>query len=625
MAIRRLSEATVSRIAAGEVIDRPASVVKELIENALDAGSTDIDVRIMDGGRRQIVVADDGSGMDRESLLLAVERHATSKLPINEAGEDELFEIATLGFRGEALPAIGSVSRLSIDSRLPGEDAWKVTVEGGAAPSLAPSSWVRGTRVTVDDLFYATPARLKFLKSERAETAAIAECVRRLALARTEASFALTHNGRQTFKATKAPLDDTGFACRAGDILGPDFTANAIPVKGGKQDLSVSGLISLPTHNRGGASGQFLVVNGRPVRDRLLFGAIRGAYGDLVPRDRHPVLALSITVPPGSLDVNVHPAKTEIRFRDPGLVRALLVGTIRDALSAAGHLSARDLGEGARGVFRAEAGYGLRARTAVPSRPRPEGFHSPHQAEFDGAIEPSARPGETIQGSAPESTGTAFAGASGGPASEGSMAGGADHPLGAAQAQVHGNYILAQTGDGLVIVDQHAAHERLVYERLKEALVGDRIARQVLLIPEVVDLEPVRAEALLASSEVLEQLGLVVEAFGADAIVVREMPALLGQANPRDVVLDLAETAADHYTEDIKANTESELSRRLEAVCSTMACHGSVRSGRRLAPDEMNALLRQMEASPYSGQCNHGRPTYVELKLTDIEKLFERR
>jgi DNA mismatch repair protein MutL len=600
MAIRQLPPNLINRIAAGEVVERPASVVKELIENAIDAGAARIDVVVSGGGLGLIRVTDDGCGMDRRDLALAVERHATSKL-----SDDTLSQILTLGFRGEALPSIGAVARLSMQSRARGADAaYEVSVEGGRKAELKPAPIGAGTRVEVRDLFYATPARLKFMKSERAETMAIADVVKRLALAQAEIAFSLTIGDRTTLRLEPcAPgLLDHGLS-RLGRIMGEEFVADALPVRAARGGVTLEGFAGLPTLHRSNSLQHYLVVNGRPVRDKLLAGAVRAAYGDLVPNGRHPMLALFLTVPPDEVDVNVHPAKAELRFRDAQAVRSLLIAGLREALGQAGHRATASLSEEALARI-ARPGNGAMPGQGLGPRPphwsgassRAFGFAEGAQAPLANVATPSADTyaGDTDDGAA------------------------IDYPLGAARAQLHDTFIIAETEDALVIVDQHAAHERLVYERLKQAIATGGLSRQLLLIPEVVELDAESAERLSAAAQDLERLGLVVEPFGTAAVIVREVPALLGQGNIKGLLRDLADELAEGEGGLV-------VSERLDHVLSTMACHGSVRAGRRLNAAEMNALLRDMEGTPFSGQCNHGRPTYVELKLADIEKLFQRR
>jgi DNA mismatch repair protein MutL len=604
MPVRQLSEGMVNRIAAGEVVERPASVVKELVENALDAGARRIEAVTDGGGRRLIRVTDDGSGMTAGDLALAVERHATSKLP-----DDDLLDIRTLGFRGEALPSIGAVARLTITTRHADEPhAWAVTVDGGAKAEVKPAALGEGTRVEVRDLFYATPARLKFLKTDRTESEAIREVVRRLAMSRPDVAFTLGGEERAPVTWAAALPGPTGRLARLADVLGAEFRANAVEVQGGRDGFSIAGFAALPTLTRANALGQYLSVNGRPVRDKLLIGVVRGAYADYLPRDRHPLVALFVTLDPREVDVNVHPAKAEVRFRDPALVRSLLIGSLREALGREGRRAASSGGSATIAAF----------RPAVAPRP----------ANWDWRRSPArpadlpARDGFAFGSGLGEAAQTAFE--TGGPAADARQENSEappeslDRPLGAARAQLHENYIVAQTRDGLVIVDQHAAHERIVYERLKTALNRDGVARQILLIPEIVELDEVDVERILGRADELARYGLTIEPFGPGAVAVRETPSLLGEIDARGLVRDLCEHMAEW-------DATLPLERSLMHVAATMACHGSVRAGRRLKPEEMNALLREMEATPNSGQCNHGRPTYVELKLTDIERLFGRK
>jgi DNA mismatch repair protein MutL len=606
MTIRLLPPNLVNQIAAGEVVERPASVVKELVENALDAGARRIDIHLREGGRALIVVEDDGKGMTREELSLAVERHATSKLP-----DDDLVHIHSFGFRGEALPSIGAVGRLAIASRARGEaSAWQVAVDGGVKSAPEPAARGEGTRVELRDLFYAVPARLKFLKSPRSESNAAQEIVERLAMAHPDVSFTLRDEERLALRLPAIGADllqDPAAATleRLGAIMGRDFADNAARLDAIRDTVRLTGFAGLPTLNRATSTQQFLFVNGRPVKDRLIIGAIRGAYQDFLARDRHPMVALFVDLPAEEVDVNVHPAKAEVRFRDAALVRGLIVSAIRAALAEAGHRASTSVAASTLDAFTAPMQFptqlsssSWRGYTAGPARSSPAlaaqamAAFAPLSAEID-------RPSARIDAE-PEVTQA--------PA----------HPLGVARAQVHETYIVAQTADGVVIVDQHAAHERLVYERMKAALDSGSVARQALLIPEVVELDGPSAERLIARASELAELGLVIEGFGAGAIVVREVPALLGQSDVRGLIQDLADELAE-------LGDALSLKERLQEVCSTMACHGSVRAGRRLTQPEMDALLRQMEATPHSGQCNHGRPTYVELKLADIERLFGRR
>jgi DNA mismatch repair protein MutL len=614
MPVRQLSEGIVNRIAAGEVVERPASVVKELVENALDAGATRIEVVTDGGGRRLIRVSDDGAGMTRADLALSVERHATSKLP-----DDDLLDIRTLGFRGEALPSIGAVSHLSIVTRHASEPhAWAIAVDGGAKSQVKPGALGEGTRVEVRDLFFATPARLKFLKSDRSEGEAIREVVRRLAMSRPDVAFTLAGEERAPVTWAAALPGAPGRLARLSDILGAEFRANAVEVGGGREGLAIEGFAALPTLTRANSLGQYLFVNGRPVRDKLLIGVVRAAYADYLPRDRHPIVALFVTLDPREVDVNVHPAKAEVRFRDGGLVRSLLIRALQEALTREGQRAATTGGSATIAALRPAAtlppgmprrdtparGWDWRRSPARPMDLRgfparggaALGLAEAAQAAFDTGA-PSADARVDVVEPKPEHV---------------------DRPLGAARAQVHETYIVAQTRDGIVIVDQHAAHERIVYERLKAALASAGIARQILLIPEIVELDEADVERLTARADELARYGLAIEPFGPGAVAVRETPSLLGEIDAKALICNLAEHMAE-WDEALP------LERRLMHVAATMACYGSVRAGRRLKGEEMNALLREMEATPNSGQCNHGRPTYVELKLGDIERLFGRR
>ena len=605
--IRRLPEDTINRIAAGEVVERPASAVKELVENAIDARATRIDVSLGDGGKALILIEDNGHGMSADALALAVERHATSKLPHGDGGEN-MFRIASLGFRGEALPSIGAVARLSITSRDAGGDgAHVISVEGGAKSAIAPAAGQAGTRVEVRDLFYATPARLKFLKSTRAETTAVSDILKRLAMAHPHIGFSLTSDGRKSF-AYAAEAGEGGQLNRLRAILGGDFADNAVPVMAEREGVRLYGFAGLPTFNHATAQKQYLVVNGRPVRDKLLNGAVRGAYQDFLAGNRHPALALFLDVPPDALDVNVHPAKTEVRFKDAGLIRSMIVGGLRAALGEAGH----------------RASTTVAAQTVNAFRP---GFlgDSGNQADFAAAQAFQAPPDAAYAAGMAEAAADWLST----PQAAGAMAepAPAHLPLGLARAQLHETYILAQTHDGFVIVDQHAAHERLVYERMKMQMAARGIARQILLVPEVVEMEADDAARLLARAEELAEMGFVIESFGPAqgeagdsrlAVMLREVPAMLYGADCKTMLRDMAQEMAE-------LGAGLALKERLEEIAGTLACHTSVRAGRRLNIDEMNALLRDMEATPNSGQCNHGRPTYVELQLNDIERLFGRR
>ena len=603
--IRQLSEGTVNRIAAGEVVERPAAAIKELVENAVDAGATRIDITATNGGADLLLVEDDGIGMSAADLKLAIARHATSKLPV-AGGEDDLSHIVTMGFRGEALPSIGAVARLSLTSRMADGEAAEIRVEGGKVTGPMPAAFratgQRGTRAEVRELFYATPARLKFLKSARSEELAIIDVVKRIAMARPDIGFTLTLDGRRALDLAPEPDLMDGRLPRLARIMGRDFGDNAAQVEAAREGVQLSGYAGLPTYNRANAAMQFLFVNGRPVKDKLLIGAVRGAYADFLARDRHPALALFLECDPAFVDVNVHPAKTEVRFRDAGLVRGLIVGALKHALSQAGHrasttVAADALASFARepapfqspNIFSAAGATAYAVREAAPSYV-PQTYVPQTYVPMSARME-EALPAPTVV---------------------------VDNVLGVARAQLHETYIVAQTADGIVIVDQHAAHERLVYERMKKALAGGGVTRQPLLIPEVVDLDPAEVTRVVSRAAELAELGLVLEEFGPDAVVVRETPAMLGKLDVKALVRDLADEIAE-------TGNAHALKERLEEITGTLACHMSVRAGRRLTGEEMNALLREMEATPHSGQCNHGRPTYVELKLADIEKLFGRR
>lgn len=603
MSVKQLPETLINQIAAGEVIERPASAAKELIENAIDAGATRIEIATAGGGKALLRVTDNGSGMGPDDIALAIRRHCTSKLSTS------LMDIRTLGFRGEALPSIGSVARMTVTSRRAGDDTgFEIDVTGGKVSPVRPAPANPGTVVEVRDLFFATPARLKFLKTERAEAGAIADMVKRMAIAFPAIRFVLSGPDRSTldFPACGDPL------ARLGQVLGADFSSNSIAIDAEREGVRMTGFAGVPTFNRGNNAHQYAFVNGRPVQDKLVLQAIRAAYSDSVPMGRYPVAVLSITLDPAFVDVNVHPAKSDVRFRDPGLIRGLIIGGLREALHRDGARAATTGAAAMASAFR--PGFSPFHRAAQPargwspenspSRPVTTGFAGGRdgmafgeraQAGFDAMAAPSAR----LDAPAPSDA----------PASQ--------HPLGAARAQIHENYIVSQTEDGLVIVDQHAAHERLVYEALRQSLASRARASQMLLIPEIIDLPEEDCDRLMTHAEDFAAMGLAIERFGPGAIAVRETPAILGEVNAVGLVRQLADEIAewDHA---------ASLSAKLDYVAATMACHGSVRSGRRLRPEEMNALLRQMEATPGSGQCNHGRPTYIELKLADIERLFGR-
>ena len=601
MTIRLLPPNLVNQIAAGEVVERPASAIKELVENAVDAGATRIDIAVNDGGRSMIVVTDNGHGMTPQELIVAVDRHATSKLP-----NDDLLDINYLGFRGEALPAIGSVARLTVTSRKAGADTgWYVVVAGGRKDGPVPAPLTQGTRVEVRDIFFATPARLKFLKAASTELSYVVDTIERLAMARPDISFTLTSDGKTRLNLpagnSQGDLFDAHLA-RLAAILGKDFAANTIPVAAEREGIKLYGYIGVPTFNRGNALAQYLFVNGRPVRDRLLNGAVRGAYQDFLAANRHPYVVLFLELTQRDVDVNVHPAKAEVRFRDAGLVRGLMVGALKHALAEAGHKASTTVSTAALGAFRVEG-----------SAANPGAYNASYS--FQAPLS------DEQQGLAESEVGSLFAVPPSAPDAAPIEAVDAEyqvHPLGVARAQVHETYIVAQTADGIVIVDQHAAHERLVYERMKAAMNADGVSRQVLLIPEVVEMDESSAGRLVARAGELAEMGLVLENFGTGSVVVREVPALLGEIDVKGLVRDLADELA-------AVDATLSLKERLGDVCGTLACHSAIRAGRRLNGAEMNALLRQMEVTPHAGQCNHGRPTYVELKLKDIERLFGRR
>lgn len=579
--IRRLDPHTINRIAAGEVVERPASAIKELIENALDANARHIEIEVEDGGKRLIRVVDDGTGITAEQLPLAVERHATSKLPGND-----LFDIRTMGFRGEALAAIAGVSRFTLTSRAEGADAaWRIEVDAGRVGKVRPAALQRGTRAEARDLFYATPARLKFLRGERSESMEIAETVRNLACANPAVGMVLRNGGREVLRFAPEKGDAAeARRARIGQVIGADFLKDSMEVSRATPVGRISGLVGKPTHNRSRGNAMRVFVNGRPVRDTLVLGAVRGAYRGQVPSGRHPVVALWIDVPPDRLDANVHPAKTEVRFRDAAEIRANTVRCLRDAIAEAGHRAASTGGMTAVSSFR-----GVGPAIGMPAFPPPA---DARPVIFD------TPPGATPMAKPDHATRT--------------------YPLGAACAQLHRMFIVAETPEGIVLVDQHAAHERIVFEQMKAQLAEDGVARSQLLIPDVVSLPETDTERLLARREELEELGLVIEPMQSGQLCVREVPTLLGEVNSARLLQDLAADLAE-------GDEATSLRSRLEAVCSRMACHGSVRGGATLSQAEMNALLRKMEATPHSGQCNHGRPTYVEMKLEDLERLFERR
>ncbi|HEX8442500.1 MAG TPA: DNA mismatch repair endonuclease MutL [Allosphingosinicella sp.] len=607
MVIRRLPEHLVNRIAAGEVVERPASALKELVENAIDAGATRIAVGLAGGGIDRIEVSDDGCGMSPAEMALALERHATSKLP-----DDRIEAVATLGFRGEALPSIASVARLRIESRPGGEDGWARVVDNGRLDAEGPAALPPGTRISVEDLFARVPARRKFLRSARSEYAACVDVVKRLAMARPDIGFSLEHEGRRSF-AVQGGEDRPA---RVAALTDRALAENSVPIDYQRGLARLGGVAGLPTFHRGVADHQFLFVNGRPVKDRLLIGAVRAAYQDLLARDRHPIVALFLEVPPEEVDVNVHPAKTEVRFREAGLIRGLIIGGLRAALDAAGHRSAHQPSANLSGWTPSpQGGEGW----GEGARPNQETLYSsrPFSTHRTPSPYPSPRWGEGTslrEGQAPYQ----FAPAARAETASAPIPDRAAHPLGVARGQVAATYIVAEAEDGLILVDQHAAHERLVLERMRRALGNGGVARQALLLPEVVELDEVACDRLEARAAELAEMGLELERFGPRATLVRAVPALLGQSDVRGLVTDLADELAA-YDEALS------LKERLDHVAATMACHGSVRAGRILSVAEMNALLREMEITPHSGQCNHGRPTWVKLAHGDIEKLFGRR
>ncbi|MEO0385516.1 MAG: DNA mismatch repair endonuclease MutL [Pseudomonadota bacterium] len=600
--IRQLPDGVINRIAAGEVVERPASVVKELVENALDAGATSIAVTLQAGGKAAIRVTDDGHGMGSDDLKLAIARHATSKL-----SDDDLVDIRTLGFRGEALPSIGAVAKLMITSRMRGaEDAFRISVSGGETSGLTPAPLSGGTAIDVEDLFFAVPARLKFLKSDQAETTAVADTIRRLALAAPKVGFRLQSERRTILDLAPADASlafTSALEYRAADLFGPDARTNMRPLHATREGLSLEGMVGLPTWHRATTRDIYLMVNDRPVRDRLLTGAIRAAYADLMPRDRFPAVVIAIAIDPSRVDVNVHPQKSDVRFQNPGRMRGLIITAIRDALGEAGLAASTSLTDQAVEAFTPQTPYVAPTRSGVSGWEEAAAHYDPGPAS--GSIARRA----TLAGmDVPSSPATA-------PVQPETLE--TEHPLGTARAQLHETYILAESRDGIVLVDAHAAHERLVYERLKTGLERDGIATQPLLIPDVVELPAGNASAILAEAEQLAKLGLAIEPFGTNAVLVRETPAMLGVCNASGLVTDLAEEFAE-------AGSSARLENRLHAVASTMACHGSVRAGRRLKIDEMNALLREMEQVPAAAQCNHGRPTFIRMDKARLDKLFDR-
>jgi DNA mismatch repair protein MutL len=608
MRIRYLPETLINRIAAGEVIARPAAAVKEMVENAIDAGAQNIEVTLRDGGKSLIIVRDDGHGMGRADLLAALDRHATSKLP-----GDDLLNIKYLGFRGEALASIAAVARISIKTHdIETGESWTIACEGGKKGDIAPSNHPKGTQIEVRDLFFATPARLKFLKTTRAEYLAVKDTLMRLAMINPYITFTLTHDGRRAFFVSKAE----DHKARLAAILDKAFGENAMEINMKREHIKLTGYAGLPTYSRATGQHQYLFVNGRSVSDPMLRGVVRAAYRDVLAKDRHPVVALFLELPADEVDVNVHPAKAEVRFRRPADIRGLIITALKQALHAHGvqsstHISHAALGTFSRNLTPAPPALPLTrgasspmpySYAALPSGGFGENSQPAYQAEIDAARAPSVRTEIAAEYDHQESVeNTAF-----------------DYPLGAARAHIHENYIIAQTQNGMVIVDAHAAHERLVYETFKAQMTKTGVESQGLLTPEIVDLDEARFEAILGQKDTLSKLGLEIEAFGAGAIAVNAVPALIsGKINTAQLINDITDELTDQQASNM-------LEEQLNEILSTMACHGAVRTGRRLNAAEMNALLRQMEQTPYSAQCNHGRPTYIELSLKDIEKLFGR-
>lgn len=603
MRIRQLPEHLVNQIAAGEVIERPAAAVKELVENAIDAGATMVEVDLREGGKSLIRVRDNGGGMTRPELATCIDRHATSKLP-----DDDLVNICHLGFRGEALPSIGSVSRLSITTKHKDEPhAWNLAIAGGRKNDVIPAAHPQGTTVEACDLFFSTPARLKFLKTDKAEYAAVKDTIMRLAMAHPDIGFKLSHNDATTLTlAPQADMSAKSMGVRLDDVLGKDFAQNAVPIDASRDYVSITGYAGLPGFDKATAQNQYLFVNGRPVRDKLVTGCIRAAYSDLMPRDRHPVVAIYIEVPAQEVDVNVHPAKAEVRFTDAGLVRGAIISALKQALLQGGQVTSSTTSSYALGSFKAQS-----STPALPISRAGYGGYSPAPFRGSNLAERAQSLYEPVMDFAPSARVVA--------AQDISPREDTAYPLGAARAQIHENYILAQTKDGIVLVDQHAAHERLVFEKLKALSAAGVIPAQGLLVPEIVDMDDVKIDALCARASFFENLGLEIEPFGQGSIAVRTVPAILGGK------IDIKKLMNDIADEMSLQDSSTMLENKINAVLSTMACHGSVRSGRRLNPDEMNALLRQMEETHNSGYCNHGRPTYIQLSLADIEKLFQRR
>ena len=595
--IRLLPEQLVNQIAAGEVIERPASALKELLENAIDAGATRISIELERGGLSSLIVSDNGRGMSCDELPVAVQRHATSKLP-----DDDLFQITHFGFRGEALPSIGAVSSLSLTSRVGDvEHGWRLDIVHGAVGVPRPAACAIGTRIEITDLFGSVPARLKFLKTERTEAGQCIDVVRRLAMCRPDIGFQMSDSGKAVFSLPAQPLSDEGARKRLSALVGRTFADEAIAIDSRRDEMHLTGLAGLPTMNRQTASHIYLFVNDRPVRDRQLLGAVRAGYQDMLPRGRHPVLVLFLSMPPGDVDVNVHPAKAEVRFSDPQRVRGLFVGSLMNTLSDAG---LRATQEGSEHALRRFQSAQMPTITSAPTSPDTGDMRQGQQGLSSYMLADAPPAARIAMPSQPETM------AQGAPAE-------ASFPLGAARAQLHKTYVIAETGDGIVLVDQHAAHERLVMERMKEGLAEGPLASQTLLLPEVVDIPIDQYEAILGEVDMLNRLGLQLEGFGQGSLLVRGVPALLGEASPSAIVRDIGEELSH-------LGGSTGLQDRLNAVIASISCHGSVRAGRQLGSDEMNALLRQMEETPAAGQCNHGRPTFITLSLSDLEKLFHR-
>ncbi len=604
--IRLLSQNLINQIAAGEVVERPSSTVKELVENSLDAGATQIDVVIREGGRSFMSIRDNGFGISKEELPIAIQRHATSKL-----SDDNLFNIKTMGFRGEALPSIGAISRLSISSRKENcNESWKINVEGGDVSEVIPVQHGYGTTIEVSDLFFATPARLKFLKTSNTETSYIVESLQRLAMAYQNVGFSLKDERRTIFDYKPFGDDlDSSRLSRLSDMMGKDFSENSLKIDAQNDEYKLTGYIGLATLNRASPSHQFLFVNGRPVKDKVFTGAVRVAYQDFLARGRYPMVSLFLEVPPLMVDMNVHPAKTEVRFRDSGKVRGIIIGGIKSALNDAGYKTSTTVSNQALGSIQSNifpfskkpfskqnfnSSYTQKSQNFNSAQLHlKENPHTSYQQMFDSnSITEKISKNEIEQE--------------------------VNYPLGVAKAQIHETYIVAQSENGLVIVDQHAAHERIVYEKMKSKISESFLQRQALLVPEVIDLKESQIESLEKRFDELSDFGLIIEKFGVNAVLVRETPAILGVLDIKKMILDLVD--------EIESLGEAvSLKEKIEEVCATISCHGSIRSGRKLNLDEMNELLRQMESTPHSGQCNHGRPTYVEMKKNDIEKLFGRR